>query len=104
MVLHVAHHAPAAAGGILLATGLVEPIIPLAEHVVGLAAVILAAPLLAAVPLQPEPRTPCVGLLPRHVQTKLGLGICDEFAAEIDDDSMNRARETERPLVVFNHW
>jgi hypothetical protein len=28
MVLHVAHHAPAAAGGILLATGLAEPIIP----------------------------------------------------------------------------
>jgi hypothetical protein len=39
------------AGSILFATGLVKPIIPLAELVVGLAAVFLAVPLLAAVPL-----------------------------------------------------
>jgi hypothetical protein len=39
------------AGSILIATGLAKPIIPLAELVVGLAAVFLAAPLLAAIRL-----------------------------------------------------
>jgi hypothetical protein len=52
-ILHLlqAHHAPAAASTVLVATGLARPIIPLAGLVVGLAAVIVAAPLLAAVPL-----------------------------------------------------
>jgi hypothetical protein len=48
-----AHHAPAAASSILVATGLAKPIIPLAGLVIGLGAVILAAPLLAALPLLP---------------------------------------------------
>jgi len=43
-----AHHAPAAASSILVATGLARPVLPLAGLVVGLAAVILAAPLLGA--------------------------------------------------------
>jgi hypothetical protein len=53
LILHLAkaHHAPAAASCILVATGLAEPILPLAGLIVGLGAIILAGPLLAAVPL-----------------------------------------------------
>lgn len=47
-----AHHAPAAASSILVATGLAKPIVPLAGLVMGLAAVIIAAPFLAAIPLR----------------------------------------------------
>ena len=48
--LHVTRHAPAKES-LLFVTGLSKPIIPLAGLVGGLAAVILAAPLLAVIPL-----------------------------------------------------
>jgi len=40
--------------------------------------------------------------LPGHVKTQLGVG--DELTAEIDDDSMNFAREPEWSFVVRNYW
>jgi hypothetical protein len=53
LILHIAnaHQAPAAASSILVATGLAKPILPLAGLVFGLAALIVATPLVATVAL-----------------------------------------------------
>lgn len=57
VLLHVlrAHHAPAAASAILVATGLARPGLPLYGLVLGLAALILIGPLLGRIPLPPHP-------------------------------------------------
>jgi hypothetical protein len=49
-----AHHAPAAATTLLVATGLAQPGKPLIGLVVGLAALMLMVPLLSALPVAPD--------------------------------------------------